>query len=104
MTHLRVEANVVKKAWWKDTLERLGWTFLQGSFGSVGAIEIAEAMTGTDVALGMLFSMLVGGIGAVFSFIKSVAAAKVSEGGTAQLGAKTYSYTEPGPGAAGANL
>jgi hypothetical protein len=41
-----------------------------------------------------------GGIGAVFSMVKSVAAQRAT-GNTAQLGAKTYSYTEQGPGSAG---
>lgn len=91
----------ITRAWWKDTLERLVWTFVQGALGTTGTIELVEAITKRDLELGFLFSMLAGGVGAVLAFVKSLAAKRLSEGGTAQLGAQTYSYTESGPGAAG---
>lgn len=91
-------------AWWKDTAERLIWTFVQGAIGVPIGVEIIELLTDTELAIGYLFGMLAGGIGAVLSFVKSVAADKLTRGGTAQMGVHTYSYTEAGPGSAGGDL
>lgn len=92
------------KAWWKDTLERLVWTFIQGALGVTTGVELVELFTNEEMALGTLFAMLAGGLGSVYSLIKSVAAERLSSGGTSQWGVKTYSYTEAGPGSAGGDL
>lgn len=89
------------KAWWKDALERLTWTFIQGALAvptlaQFGWIEIGDG--------GFWKTAAGGGLMAAFSFIKSFAAKRLSEGDTAQLGSKTYSYTESGPGSAGAEV
>lgn len=91
-------------AWLKDAGERLVWTFIQGALGVPIGAEVYELITNKAVAVPTLFLMLSGGIAAVLSFIKSLAASKLSAGDTAQLGARTYSYTESGPGAAGADI
>lgn len=93
-----------RKAWWKDAAERLVWTFIQGALGVPIGAEIYEVITDQAVAVPTLFLMLSGGVGAVLSLIKSTAASKLSAGDTAQLGARTYSYTEAGPGAAGGDI
>lgn len=85
-------------AWWKDAAERLFWTAVQGST----AILTAQQLGWFDLGDGDLWkAAAAGGVGACFSFVKSLAATRLSRGDTAQLGAATYSYTEPGPGSAG---
>lgn len=89
------------RAWWRDALERLVWTFLQGAIAILtvnqfGLIELVDDELWKAAAAG--------GVGASLSLIKSFAATKLSQGDTAQLGAHTYSYTETGPGAAGPDL
>ncbi len=89
------------RAWWKDALERLLWTFVQGAL----AIPTLDGLGWVDFGeVDLWKAMAAGGTMAAFSFIKTVAAKRLSEGSTAQLGAKTYSYTEAGPGAAGADV
>lgn len=88
------------RAWWKDAAERLFWTALQGAL----AILTAQQLGWFDLGDGDLWkAAAAGGVGSSLSFIKSLAATKLSAGGTAQLGMRTYSYTEAGPGSAGSD-
>lgn len=88
-------------AWLKDTVERGVWTFIQGAT----AVLTAEQFDLLELGDGGLWTAAAaGGIGAIFSALKSAAAAKVSSGNTAQLGVKTYDYEAVGPGAAGADV
>ena len=94
-----------QRAWWKDTAERMVWTFIQGATGWPLAVALGDATGWVDLGdPNMWESMIVGGTMAVLSFLKSLAATRLSQGGTAQMGAHTYSYTEAGPGAAGGDL
>jgi len=89
------------KAWWKDTAERLSWSFVQGAL----TVPIMDAFGWIDMINGELWkTAAAGGLMGVFAFLKSMAATKLSGGGTAQLGLKTYSYTEAGPGTAGGDI
>jgi hypothetical protein len=83
------------RAWIKDALERLIWTFIQGF---AGALILAQTLD-----LETLEAAALGGLMAALSALKSVAANRLG-GETAQMGAKTYSYTEQGPGSAGADM
>jgi hypothetical protein len=85
-------------AWLKDAGERVFWTFVQGATAVLTAEQFGLFELGDG---GLWKAAAAGGIGAVFSMVKSVAAQRAT-GNTAQLGAKTYSYTEQGPGSAGA--
>jgi hypothetical protein len=86
------------RAWWKDAAERVVWTFIQGA----SAILTVDQLGWIDLGDQSIWkAAAAGGVGAVFSLIKSVAAERLTPGGTAQMGAHTYSYTESGPGAAG---
>lgn len=87
------------KAWWKDAAERLLWTFVQGAL----AVVTAQQLGWVELGDGDVWkAAAAGGIGASLSFIKSLASSR-GRGGTAQMGLKTYSYTETGPGSAGAD-
>jgi hypothetical protein len=89
------------KAWWKDALERLLWTFIQGAT----AILTAAQFGWVEMGDGQLWkAAAAGGVAAVFSLLKSFAAERLTASRTAQWGAKTYSYTEQGPGSAGADM
>ena len=77
---------------WKDLIERLVWTFVEAFLGGL----TVSAFTDVDA----LSAALIAGLGAVLSALKSIVAAKLKERRgeeknkqTAQLGAKTYSYT-----------
>lgn len=83
------------RAWIKDAAERVAWTAVQG-FAS--ALLLSDALN-----LDALQAALLGATMAVLALVKSTAAAQLG-GDTAQLGAKTYSYTEPGPGSAGVDV
>lgn len=90
--------NPTMNAWWRDSLERLAWTFVEGALGvltahNFGWIELSDGQLWKAAA--------VGGTMAALSFVKSMTATRLSRGNTAQLGVATYSYTEPGPGSAG---
>lgn len=88
-------------AWWKDTIERLAWTFVQGAL----AVPTLDGLGWIDLGESTLWqSMAAGGVMASFSFIKSLAGRVLTDDGTAQLGVRTYSYNASGPGAAGANV
>lgn len=80
------------KAWLKDAGERVIWTFLQGF---AAALVLAEGLNIDTLQAAALAGMM-----AAMSAVKSIAANRTS-GETAQLGAKTYSYTAQGPGSAG---
>ena len=60
---------------WKNIGMRAMWTFVQAFTGGVAATPIVEAITNTD--LGSIGALLIGGfaagIGAVLSFVKTVA-------------------------------
>lgn len=90
------------KAWFKDTLERLLWTAVQGAL----TVLTLDQFGWIQLVDGELWKAAAGGaVAGTFSFLKSVAASRLADsGGTAQLGTKTYSYTEPGPGSAGGDL
>lgn len=89
------------RAWWKDAAERLLWTFIQGAL----AVLTADQFGLIELVDGELWkAAAAGGIGSALSFIKSLASVRTSTGGTAQLGVRTYSYTEPGPGSAGPDV
>lgn len=89
------------KAWWKDALERLAWTALQGAL----SIPILEGLGWVELGDQTVWkAAAAGGIVAALSFVKSLAASRIGGDGTAQLGATTYSYTETGPGAAGPDV
>lgn len=83
------------KAWLKDAAERIVWTFIQGF---AGALILAQTLD-----LETLEAAALGGLMAALSAVKAVAAGRLG-GDTAQLGARTYSYTEQGPGSAGGHL
>ena len=84
-------------AWFRDTLERLVWTAIQGAL----AVVTAQGLGWVELGDGDLWkAAAAGGLAAALSFVKSLAAGR-AQGGTAQLGATTYSYTEAGPGSAG---
>ena len=88
------------KAWLKDTAERFFWTAVQGAL----SIPILDSFGWVELGDGMMWkAMAAGGVGAVLSLVKSIAAGRLG-GSTAQLGTKTYSYTEAGPGSAGPDL
>lgn len=88
------------RAWWKDAGERLAWTFVQGAL----AILTAQQFGWIELGDGDLWkAAAAGGIGSSLSFIKALASTRLSRGGTAQLGMRTYSYTAAGPGSAGAD-
>ena len=88
----------ITKAWWKDTLERFVWTVIQGGLG----ILTLDALGWVDFGdLELWKAAAAGGAAAGLSFVKSVAAKRLSSGETAQLGVETYNYTASGPGAAG---
>ena len=89
------------RAFWKDALERLIWTATQGAL----AVLTASQFGWVELGDGELWKAAAsGGLAAGLSFIKSFAAIRLSAGGTAQMGAHTYSYTEAGPGSAGGDL
>ena len=89
-----------KAAFWKDTLERLLWTWVQGAT----SVLTLDQFGWIDLQDGELWkAAAAGGLAAVFSFAKALAAQRLM-GGTAQLGTKTYSYTESGPGSAGGDM
>lgn len=60
---------------WGNILERAGWTFVQGTLGSLTTVAVADALTSLNVesltALGL--AALGGGTAALLSFIKTVA-------------------------------
>lgn len=88
-------------AWWKDAAERLLWTFIQGAL----AILTVDQFGWIELVDGEIWKAAAGGgIGASLSFIKALASSRLSRGGTAQLGLRTYSYTEQGPGSAGEDV
>ena len=67
------------KAWFRDALERLVWTFIQGA---LSALSVEAVVTG-DVSA--LIPAAVGGLSAALSFIKSLAAKHVGDPETAML-------------------
>ena len=67
----------------KDTLERAVWTFIQGFAGVL-------VLSGT-INVSVLQAAGIAGLMALFSFIKSLAAAKIGAP-TAQGGVNTYTY------------
>lgn len=86
------------KAWWKDVAERLVWSFIQGAL----SIPIMDGFGWIEMTGGELWkTAAAGGVVSALAFIKGIAALRLSGGGTSQLGLKTYSYTEAGPGTAG---
>lgn len=90
-----------RMAWWKDAAERLLWTFLQGAL----AIMTAQQFGWVELGSGEWWkAAALGGLASAMSLGKSLFAAQLSPGDTAQLGAHTYSYTATGPGAAGGDL
>lgn len=93
--------NDTTKAWLKDTAERMFWTFIQGAT----AILTVHQLGWLELGDGELWkAAAAGGVGGVFSLLKAVAATRLGARSTAQLGTKTYSYTEAGPGSAGGDL
>ena len=89
------------KAWWKDTAERLLWSAIQGAL----SIPIMESLGWIEVTNGEIWkTAAAGGVVGGLAFIKSVAASRLTSGGTSQFGFKTYSYTEAGPGTAGGDI
>lgn len=86
---------MITKAWWKDTAERLVWSFIQGAL----SIPIMDGFGWIEMTDGEIWkTAAAGGVVGGLAFIKSIAADRLSPGGTAQLGVNTYSYTEPWPG------
>lgn len=81
------------KDFWKDTGERAIATFVQAFLAvlSVGALTTAVQSQDWSNAWGVLYvSLAAGGIAALLSLVKAVAASYTGEKGTAQLGIATY--------------
>lgn len=83
------------RAWIKDALERVIWTFVQGF---TAAIILADSLN-----LEVAGAAAMAGLMAAIAVVKAVAGNRLG-GETAQLGMNTYSYTEQGPGSAGADM
>ena len=60
---------------WRDIVERAVWTFVQGALGAVTVVPIATDLAGWE-ALGV--AAATGGIGAVLSFLKTLAQERLS--------------------------
>ena len=89
------------KAFLLDTAERMFWTFVQGATG----LLTVDALDWIDLGdITMWEAAGAGGVTALFSLLKSIAASRLAARNTAQLGVKTYAYEEAGPGAAGADI
>lgn len=78
--------------WLRDTLERVFWTFVQAATGILTAAELGWLQLG-EVQVWQ--AATAAGVAAVISLLKAIAATKVGEAGTAQLGVNTYTNTEP---------
>lgn len=59
---------------WYDILERAAWTFVQGALGAITVIP-AVSDVGGWAALGA--AALTGGVGALLSFLKTIAQEKL---------------------------
>ncbi len=76
-------------AWWRDAAERLIWTFAQGAL----AVITAQGFGWVELGDGDIWkAAAAGGLAASLSFIKSLAASRLSGGESAQLGTNTYSH------------
>jgi hypothetical protein len=84
------------KQFWTDLTERIVWTFLQGFLGVLGGVPIADLFTTVDIDGGttVILSAAGAGVAAVTSLLKGVAAARLTNNGTAQFipGGQTYSH------------
>jgi len=76
-----VEEAGMDRVWLADAAERIGWTFVQASIAAVGSEALAVGLAGGDV--NVLRAAGVGGLAAVLSLLKAVAARHVGDPDTA---------------------
>ena len=67
----------VDRAWLTDAVERVAWTFVQASIATGGAEAIAAAALDGEVSV--LRAAAIGGIAALLSAVKAVAARRVGD-------------------------
>ena len=65
------------QAWLRDSAERVAWTFVQASIAAVGSEALAVAAVDGEVSV--LRGAAVGGLAAVLSAVKAVAAKRVGD-------------------------
>ena len=80
--------------WARDATERVAWTFAQAAIAAVGSEALAVAFVGGDVDV--LRAAGIGGLAAVLSLVKSIAAKRVGDPNTAST-LKTWTAKTPPP-------
>jgi hypothetical protein len=77
------------KLWLRDTLERALWTFVQGALAVVPVELLASGdLTAANAAF-------VGGVAAVLSLVKSVAATKIGDPHSASTSGQVWTASGP---------
>jgi hypothetical protein len=82
----------MNRRWIADAAERAGWTFVQGA---LAVVPVELLATGDPTARN---AALVGGIAAVLSLLKSVAATKVGDPGSASTSKQVWTAAAPPDG------